>query len=64
MRKEKKRTSWLFDSTASKYEDGLVEGVSARFVALPGSGCGEIFPVTGPRRVHLKPKVHSSPSFV
>lgn len=63
MRREK-RTSWLFDSTASKREDGLVEGVSARFVALPDSGCREIFLVTGPQRVHLKPKVRSSQSFV
>lgn len=39
---------------------GVVEGTWMRLVALPGSGRGRCVLVAGPRRVHLKPKVHSS----
>lgn len=36
------------------------EGTWIGWVALPGSGRGRCVLVAGPRRVHLKPKVHSS----
>lgn len=42
---------------------GAVEGTWMRSVALPGSGRGRRVLVAGPRRVHLKPKVHSSRLF-
>lgn len=40
-----------------------VEGTWIRLVALPGSGRGRCVLAPGPRRVHLKPKVHSSRLF-
>lgn len=42
---------------------GAVEGTWVRLAALPGSGCGRCVLIAGSRRVHLKPKVHSSRLF-
>lgn len=42
---------------------GVVEGTRVCLAALPGSRHGRCVLVAGPRKVHLKPKVHSSSLF-